>query len=354
MSKYSVGIDISKDDFHVCASLIDDTQHVKVIRSGTFTNKRAGFQELTKWIQVTCKEKDIPVVVVMEATGVYYENCALYLFSQNWQVAVILPNKAKKYIAAIGMKTKNDKADAKGLSRMGAEQALELWEPLAEFYYHLRGLTRNYEAIQQLITAQKNQLEAAQHGMYPNKLIIQSHKKMIQLLETQLATMRTAITEHIASDSIIAKKVKDVAAIKGVGELTVAVLIAETNGFYLFKNSPQLVSYAGYDVVENQSGKRVGKTKISKKGNGHIRRALHMPALNVVRFHVLVFKNLYVRTVEKHKIKMKSYVAVQKKLLTTIYALWKRGEKFDPKYGQHDTTREMEAEYASQVAMVGL
>ncbi|MCA1760209.1 MAG: IS110 family transposase, partial [Bacteroidales bacterium] len=34
----------------------------------------------------------------------------------------------------------------------------------------------------------------------------------------------------------------------------------------------------------NQSGKHVGKTKISKKGNAHIRRILHMPALNVVNF----------------------------------------------------------------------
>ena len=28
---------------------------------------------------------------------------------------------------------------------------------------------------------------------------------------------------------------------------------------------------------------------------------------------------------------MKSYVAVQKKLLTTIYALWKNDTEFDPK-----------------------
>jgi hypothetical protein len=29
---------------------------------------------------------------------------------------------------------------------------------------------------------------------------------------------------------------------------------------------------------------------------------------------------------------MKSYVAVQKKLLTTIYAIWKNDTEFDPQY----------------------
>mgnify|MGYP000961798970 CR=1 FL=1 len=44
--------------------------------------------------------------------------------------------------------------------------------------------------------------------------------------------------------------------------LTVAKILAETDGLELFENSKQLVSYAGYDVDENCSGKHKGKTKI--------------------------------------------------------------------------------------------
>ncbi len=47
---------------------------------------------------------------------------------------------------------------------------------------------------------------------------------------------------------------------------------------------------------------------------------------------------------------MKSYVAVQKKLLVLIYALWKKAEAFDPEYHLTNTTREKEAEHASQVS----
>lgn len=70
--------------------------------------------------------------------------------------------------------------------------------------------------------------------------------------------------------------------IKGVAQTTLAVLLGETNGFALMENTSQLVSYAGYDVVEDQSGKRAGKTKISKKGNSRIRRALYFSAITAV------------------------------------------------------------------------
>jgi transposase len=114
--------------------------------------------------------------------------------------------------------------------------------------------------------------------------------------------------------------------------LTAATIIAETNGFALFNNQKQLTSYAGYDVVENQSGKRTGKTRISKQGNSHIRRILHMPAFTAVRKNVPVCKALHERLTAKGKKKMVAYVAVQKKLLLLIYTLWKKNEAWKQSY----------------------
>ena len=62
------------------------------------------------------------VVIVMEATGIYYEQVAMCLFKRNYAVSVVLPNKAKKYLQSLGLKSKNYSIDAQGLSRMGAEQ----------------------------------------------------------------------------------------------------------------------------------------------------------------------------------------------------------------------------------------
>src|SRR5690606_19570788 len=115
-------------------------------------------------------------------------------------------------------------------------------------------------------------------------------------------------------------------------------IVAETGGFELFENQKQLVSYSGYDVIENQSGQRVGRTRISKQGNTHIRRILHFAAFNMVRYEVGSFHQLYQRVYDRTKIKMKAYVAVQRKLLCLIYALWRNDSVFDAGYITKNTS----------------
>jgi len=348
MLKYSVGLDISGKKIDLCISVIDTQQKVVVKSSRTVSNTMAGFTELDSWVQKHHKDKSIPLVTCMEATGIYYENCALYLFRKGYKVSVILPNKAKKYFQALGMKSKNDSIDAKGLAQMGAEQALAIWQPFGEYFYALRTLTRQYQNLQEQRTVLTNQLHAIENAMFRNKMIEKQLKKLIKVMEKQLEDLNNAIKKHIDSNKEVKQKVENICKIKGIGSLTVSVVIAETNGFGLFENAKQLVSYAGYDVIENQSGTHNGKTKISKKGNSRIRRAMHMPAFSVIRYQQKPFVQLFERTFEKHKIKMKSYVAVQKKLLTTIYALWKKNEAFVEDY-KSIISMEMEQVLSSQV-----
>ena len=326
--KYALGLDISSKKINCCLSVIDNQQVVKVKASTVIANNLKGFQSLLVWINKHQKEHSIPLVVNMEATGIYYESCALFLHQQGLGVSVILPNKAKKYMAAIGLKSKNDSIDAKGLAQMGAEQWLKIWQPLGGFFYKVRQMTRQHESLQEQKTTVKNQLHALEYGMYRNEMVEKQLAHLILLIDSQIEALDTAISNHLDSDPTVSQKVNNICLMKGIGTTTVATILAETNGFILFENSKQLVSYAGYDVIENESGKHAGKTKISKKGNSRIRRALFMPAFSVVRYKVKPFINLFERTIGKHHIKMKSYVAVQKKLLTTIYALYKSGEGF--------------------------
>ncbi len=97
---------------------------------------------------------------------------------------------------------------------------------------------------------------------------------MIRLLDKQIESIQKEVARLVESDPELKRKLGHITQIKGVGLMSAVTVIAETNGFTLFENSKQLVSYAGYDVVENQSGKRAGKTGISKKGNYRIRRIL--------------------------------------------------------------------------------
>jgi transposase len=329
--KYSIGLDVSSKKINACISVIDEKQKVVVKSSTVISNSLKGFSVLEDWI-LKHKKEAIPVVVCMEATGIYHENCAYYLYGKAFEVSIILPNKAKKYLEAIGLKSKNDSIDAKGLSQMGAEQCLELWQPMGTFFYELRLLTRQHQNVTELKTVLKNQLDALGFAMHQLDAVNNQIDQTITLFETQLKELDKAIKAHLKSDEDVSRKAENILKMKGLGVLTMSTVLAETNGFTLFKNYKQLVSYAGYDVVEAQSGKRVGKTKISKRGNSRIRRALHMPSLVVIQHQVSPFKDLFDRTYEKHGIKMKSYVAVQKKLLVMIYHLWNKNEAYDVDY----------------------
>ena len=326
--KYSLGIDMASKSMQCCLASIDDSQIVTPIATRSFPNSPAGFTKLQKWIDKYYFCREHPLVITLEATGVYYEACALYLKQAGYRVSVVLPNKSKKYMQSLGLRSKTDSIDAHGLARMGAQQRLAVWQPLSEFYFTLRTLTRHLQSLQQTRNSLSNQLHALQTRIYEVSLATDQLHLLLECLEVQIGGAEQAIWDHIASNTTVAGKVDQLCSIKGVGLLTVAVILAETNGFALISHTRQLVSYAGYDVVENQSGKRSGATRISKKGNHRIRRILHFPTINVVKFQGGIFADLYERTYRRHHIKMKSYGAVQKKLLIILYTLWRKDQPF--------------------------
>lgn len=326
--KYSLGIDVSKDEHQVCLSLIDQMQQVSIKASRKFANTPKGFEQLLDWLEKH-RKMSLPLSIVLEATGVYHEPLAWFLHEHQYALSILLPNKAKNYLKAVGQKSKNDKIDASGLARMGAEQHLQLWQPCSRQLRQLKALTRYHEQLQQMRSVYKNQLHALDHGYQAEKIVATSLKKLISQVEAQLALIGRQLDTLLQADAVLKAKAEKIAgSIKGVGTLTVLTIVAETAGFSTIDNQRQLTSYAGYDVVENQSGKRSGKTKISKKGNAHIRRALHMPALNMVRYQVRPFASLYERIYQKTGLKMKAYTAIQRKLLLLIYTLWKKDEAY--------------------------
>lgn len=230
--------------------------------------------------------------------------------------------------------------DAKALAQMCCQQPHTPWKPISHNLYVLRMLTRQIQSISEEITVFNNQLEAMQYGMYRDKSIEKMILKNISLMKKTKKALQLRVENIIHTDPSLNAKFEKILTIKGLGLHSLAIIIAETNGFTAFESISQLVSYAGYDVIENQSGNRVGKTRISKKGNNHIRRAMYFPALNIIKYEVSPFFDLYQRIYDRNKIKMKGITAIQKKLLCLIYTLWKKDEAFDSKYNKITSTDE--------------
>lgn len=327
--KYSCGVDIAKDKFDACICAIDANLSNRVVVSKSFANTKSGFKTYQIWLNKYTEDPSVCLSLV-EATGIYHEHFAIFLVNQGLPVSVVLPNRSKKFIEALGFKSKNDQSDAKALGLMALSQSFEPFKPIARFYYNLRVLTRFHQSVQESKSAISNQIHALEHSAYDAGIVLKELRSTLKHLEKQLEKTKKRIAEYLSEDATIQRKVDNITKIKGLSTLSIATIIAETAGFELFKSIPQLVSYVGYDVIENQSGKHVGKTKISKKGNPRIRRILHMPALNTVRYKEPILESLFMRVYQSSGVKMKAYVAVQKKLLVLVYALWKNHEEYKP------------------------
>ena len=331
--KQNVGIDISKDDLKVCFYQSLNNGKVKIKGTRSFGNNLVGFKSLHAWIEKK-KEKDSDSVrVTLEATGVYHENLAHYLqLKACYHISIVLPSKAKAYFKSYNLKSKTDKIDAKALGLMGLERNLRVWNPPSKKLYELRQLTRSRVALQEEITRVRNRLHAIEHSHLPNKQVIKHIQQQIKMFSKQLKELDLLISKLVENDDVLNIQIKRVSAIKGFGLITIATILAETDGLALFESKKQLVSYAGYDVIQEQSGSSINKKgRISKKGNKYIRRALYFPSITMSIYEP-VFKKLYERVYARTGVKKKGLVAVQRKALVVLYTLIKKGVDFNPTF----------------------
>lgn len=322
LRKQAIGIDISKATFTVCSSGISENNELNFSPTAVFENTKTGFNRFLRWLKNIVDPK-VELVFLMEATGVYYQKLAYHLHGVGKTVHVVLPNKSTHYMKSLNIKTKTDAVDAKVLARFGVERSHAPWEPPSPLLAELRNLTRYYVQLQEQKTVLNNMMVSKQDAHQVQTFVINSNKTLIRQIERQMQRCREQIEAVIAGDKELSEQVERLASIKGVGRATVAVILAETNGFEGIENVRQLVSYAGYDVVQRESGTSVkGKTRISKRGNRFIRNALYFPAMVACRFNPDL-KEFYLRIIKSKPSKMIGQVAVQRKLLVLLYSMHK-------------------------------
>lgn len=339
MVKQVVGIDVAQKELVVCLGRMYDDWAPELYASKTFANTEKGFAALIQWVN-KLSDAALPVRYAMEATGVYHESLAYCLDEQGLGVSIILPNKISNYARTLDVKTVTDKTASEAITLFGLERKLDRWFRPHGLFKKLKQLTRERGQLVDERTVLKNQLHAEQAGAEPGKKSIERIKKRIALLNKQEEEIQGELKELIKSDAEMQQLILLICTLPGVSLLTAATVLGETNGFDLIRNKRQLTSYAGLDVKEKQSGTSVkGKPRISKKGNRHLRKAMHMPALAAIR-HEERFKAVFARLVARHGIKMKAAVAVQRKLLELIYIIYKTRKPYDKGYFKKQNQRE--------------
>ncbi len=175
-------------------------------------------------------------------------------------------------------------------------------------------------------------LQAAQSSVAvasPAKEIILKGKIATLLhLQERLDEMTKLITDLCKATRV--EDLKILGSIKGVGPKTGVPFLAEMGSVENFSSSKKLIAFAGMDPSVCQSGKYIGKSKLSKRGNRHLRRAIYLMTAAVVSKNDF-FKGYFLRRKKGGLIPQKALLATAHKLIRVIFAMLSKRTYFQLK-----------------------
>jgi transposase len=152
---------------------------------------------------------------------------------------------------------------------------------------------------------------------------VRCYTDQLRLLNGQLIEKEEEIEKMLSSIAIS----RLLLGIKGLGRISVAIIISEVVDFSSFSIIPEILKYAGLNLYEVSSGIKKGQKRISKRGRSLLRKALFYASLSMIR-RGGIFNEDYKRLLSNGTKPMKAIVAISRKLLRVIFAIVRDQSEF--------------------------
>ena len=166
-------------------------------------------------------------------------------------------------------------------------------------------------------------------GRWSREMIIKQKASILMHLDEHLQEITAVLIRDC--QSIMQEDMEILRSIKGIGDKTATNFLVEMGGdIHKFKNHRKLIAMAGLDPSVNQSGKFEGGSRITKRGNRHLRRVIWLMATKVVIFNDF-FKAYYTRRKKEGLPYKKAIMATAHKLIRMIFAMLSNKTFFDVK-----------------------
>ncbi len=295
----------------------------------TLPNDATGWRTL---MQALHDQDALPTetLIVMEATGAYWQGVATALHTAGWAVSVVSPAAVRSFAHARLRRAKTDAVDAAVIADFGQRMTPDRWTPPPAEVEALRLLLRQRDDLVALRTQTRNRQHAlAQLPTLP-RAVQTPLAAVLRVVEEQIAALDAAIKQQAAASVTLATEIARLTTITGVGVLTAAVVLTETRLLRGSATPAEVVAFAGLDPAPKRSGTSVrGAEHISKTGNARVRQAVYMAAVTAARCNPIL-KPFYQRLLARGKGKKVALVAVARKLLALMVTLLMHERDFDP------------------------
>jgi transposase len=316
-TKVTLGIDVSKQTFDVALLMGNKLKHK------TFTNNLKGYHALLAWLN---KHDAHELHACMEATGIYGEALAEYLYDHEINISIVNPARVKGFAQSELLRTKTDQVDAGLIARFCFALEPSLWQPMPIEIRQCRDLVRRLEALGNMHRQESNRLEGAS-----DVIAAQLHDHLAYI-DTEMKKVKKMIKQHIDNHPDMKQRKALLESIPGIGEATINVILSEFGNITQFKNAKALAAFIGVAPKTRESGTSLrSRARMSKMGRSNLRKAFFMPALVALRYNPLIME-LKLRLTKAGKSKMAIVGAAMRKLVHIIYGVLKNGLPFDQNF----------------------
>ena len=316
LMKYYIAIDVSKE----VLSVFDGKKDL------TFKNER-GLRALKSYLREKFETFD-DVVIIFESTGPYSNYLKEFCATNQIKTCIINPKRSSNFAKAIGNRSKTDKIDAKtlyafkNLINPGDIKVPEIDKDVEVLSAYLS----SYEFVLKTRISISNHIEALEHNDAPKELLstLKQEFKRNKQLEGRLLNKTE---KHIEKNKELKEDYHNLLTIPGIGKISAIALL------YLFKNykdtnRSQITALVGLDPTRKESGTSIsGRRKISKNGNGTVRKILYFPTLTAINYNKRI-KTVYERLINNHKSKKVALIAAMRKLVLIAHAVYKNKVEF--------------------------
>lgn len=205
---------------------------------------------------------------------------------------------------------------------------LELGEEgvLAEIKKAVKKTVGRKRAVQ-LIKAAKESI-GVDYGEYAARFKMRQLMEELELLIKQLEAIEAEMEEVLKKTEVG----EYLLSIDGIGVVSLAACLGELGDPLRFEDARQMSRMAGYNLIEDSSGKNKSGTCISKRGRKHLRSVLYQISVTMVATNKEMRQLYdYLKTREENPLKkMQALVVISKKVLTLIFTLSKKKVYYNP------------------------
>jgi transposase len=232
--KLVVGVDVAKGSFAV--SLFDGER----FRDFSLSSSPEEFLER---VAPHLPEDPGEVFFIMEATGVYHFNLALFLRKKGYPVSVVNPFVVKKYAEMLQKKAKTDPVDARILAQFGFFASPPPFVPKDKKAYLLEEIQKTIEDYQKRRTEILNHLEALKHHPFPHPRLQKLYEEELQRVEETLKALEKEAEDLALQYAPRAYEL--LLSIPGVGKRLACAILGILSPLTRFARSKELASFLG-------------------------------------------------------------------------------------------------------------